>query len=315
MNPSSLAKIVLTVSAAGLALASTDKVLDSDQRVLRGFSDPKEEKGSNGMILIAGPVATQPQSQLQSEPEVARHSNPFLALFMNRHRRQLTHHRRHRIHRRPYHLHGLFATPLFSRPKAFLEVMKVRERVVVDEQNRPKSAEFSLTNDLMQVDPISGRAKLLRHGELLIKPKKSLNSSIPNSSDSNNLINNNNSINNINNDTNTNNSLNDSIFNQFNLKDAANNNNSRLDRFIRFLHLDQFWPLFFFSAICGFSFVGLTFLVAKTILGFIEDPERDSYETVPTDEKLLNSIEAAQPIKITNEMIEVSEKTSLNSDQ
>ena len=91
---------------------------------------------------------------------------------------------------------------------------------------------------------------------------------------------------------------------------------SRLDRFIRYLHLDQFWPLFFFSVVCGFSFVGLTFIAAKLILGLIDDNERDSYEPVPNDDNnLLNSIESAQPIKITNEMIEINETSILNNEK
>lgn len=294
MNPSTILTILFSLSTGILASVTGEaagpdqinKTLDVE-KTLSGFKDKP-----HGMIMIAGP---------------APNGNPFMALF--RHRRHhkhhhKRHHKRHRIHRFPVSIeapHAFMEEGPILRPKALLEVMKIRERIVVDEQNRPKSAELALTNDLMQVDPLSGQVKLLRHGEIHIKPKNSLIQGEPKKH------------------------LMKSVGPErtFVVTDFGADGNpikmpqegSRLDRFIRFLHLDQFWPLFFFSAACGFTFVGLTFLAAKLILGLIDDNERDSYESVPTSENLLNSIESAQPIKITNEMIEVDEKTSLNNEK
>lgn len=255
----------------------------------------------HGMVLMSGPVSG------HTEP------NPFAAAFFH-HKRSRRHHNHKKHHRRRIHRHPIaFIMPLEGKhpaphPNALLEVMKIRERIVVDEQNRPKSAELALSNDLMQVDPLSGHIKMLRHGEIHIKPKIHNNSSIEQREE-----------------LRTGAGLLKSVgpertftvteFGADGQPIKMPQEGSRLDRFIRFLHLDQFWPLFFFSAACGFMFVGLTFLVAKLILGFIDENERESYEPVPTSETLLNSIESAQPIKITNEMFEVNEKYSLNQDE
>lgn len=211
------------------------------------------------------------------------------------------HHRRRRIHRRP--ITNVRFMKLRNRdpiiPKAFFEAMKIRERIVVDDQNRPKSVEMSIVNDLMQLDPHSGGFKMLRHGEMHIKPKHALIT--PDMTDIR--------IDKIK-------SVGERRFliNEFNINDASFDSASkerRIDRFIRYFHLNKFWPLFFFSAICGFSFVGLTFLAAKLILALIDDNEGFSYDAVPTDESLLESIESAQPIKITDDMIEINENSSL----
>jgi hypothetical protein len=300
MNPSTILTVILSL-CGGILASTTGKAAGPDQikktldleKTLSGFKSEKP----NGMIMIAGPVRK------------GSESNPFMALFRHR-RHHRRHRRRHRIHRFivPFEApHASMEEGPFLRPKALLEVMKIRERIVVDEQNRPKSAELALTNDLMQVDPLSGQIKMLRHGEIHIKPKKRLiqGNSTKEDFEKSPLL--------------------KSVGPErtFVVTDFGADGNpikmpqegSRLDRFIRFLHLDQFWPLFFFSAACGFTFVGFTFLAAKLILGLIDDNERDSYESVPTSENLLNSIESAQPIKITNEMIEVNEKTSLKDER
>lgn len=308
MNPSNILTLLFSLST-GILASTTGAAIGPDQirktldleKTLNGFKSEKP----HGMIMLTGPASN------------GNESNPFMALFRHRfnhkrhHRRHhKRHHKRHRIHRHPVTFiapRNLMEEGPILRPKALLEVMKIRERIVVDKNNHPMSAELALTNDLMQIDPLTGHVKMLRHGEIHIKPKKR------------------------------------SIQDESNMKEfekspllksvgpertfvatdfGADGNpikmpqeGSRLDRFIRFLHLDQFWPLFFFSAACGFTFVGLTFLAAKMILGLIDDNERDCYESVPTSENLLNSIESAQPIKITNEMIEVNEKTSLNNEK
>lgn len=237
----------------------------------------------NGMVIMSGPVSG------------GGETNPFMAAMLRLRRKHQKshhhHHRRQRIHRQPVQLVALGQEE--PHPKAFLEVMKIRERIVVDEQNRPKSAELALTNDLMQIDSSNGHVKMLRHGELHIKPKK--HHLVGASSDESYKSERNFAA---------------TEFGADGKPVKMPQEGSRLDRFIRNLHLDQFWPLFFFSAICGFSFVGLTFLAAKLILGLIDDNERDNYEPVPNGENLLDSIESAQPIKITNEMIQTNEATA-----
>lgn len=293
MNPSSIVTTILFTLSATVWGSSTDAVAGPGpdqirsaldvERTLKGFKGGDEGK-QGGMIMLTGPVASSGSER-----------NPFMALF----RRNRRHHRRHRIHRHPFALVVEERPPSFTTPKAFFEVMKIRERIVVDEQNRPKSAEVALSNDLMQIDPRSGHVKMLRHGELHIKPKhpliqggpKPAEEEIPAAKVQNFLV--------------------ATEFGADGKPVKMPQQGSRLDRFIRFLHLDQFWPLFFFSAICGFTFVGFTFLAAKLILGLIDDNERDSYEPVPNG--LLDSIESAQPIKITNQMIEVNESTSLST--
>lgn len=292
MNPSVILSSILFSLSAGV-LAST-----MGEAASGTFDKPGKH---HGMVLISGPASGHP------EP------NPFAALFrqkLNRRHRSKDRHHRHRIHRRPIAFimphHAGMEEHSAPHPNALLEVMKIRERIVVDEQNHPKSADLTLSNDLMQVDPLSGHIKLLRHGEIHIKPKFH-NSSIEHKDE-----------------LRTGAGLLKSVgpertfavteFGADGQPIKMPQEGSRLDRFIRYLHLDQFWPLFFFSAACGFMFVGLTFLTAKLILGFIDDNERDSYEAVPSSENLLNSIESAQPIKITNEMIEVDEKSSLSQD-
>ena len=164
MNPSFiLSSILVSCLSAGALGSSTVSGPGQEQldKVLRGFGKADSDK-PHGMVLVSGPISS-------NEPE----TTGFASLF--RHRR---HHRRHIIHRHP--------VPFFSSsqgseegnhpsnpspPTALLEVMKIRERIVVDEQNRPKSAELALSNDLMQIDPISGQIKMLRHGEIHIKPK------------------------------------------------------------------------------------------------------------------------------------------------
>lgn len=302
MNPSTILTLLFSLSAGILASSTGEaivgpgpdqirKALDVE-KTLRGFKSEKP----HGMIMIAGPASS------------GNETNPFMALFRHRRhhkRHHRRHHKRHRIHRHPVPLivpHDLMGDTPHPHPNAFLEVMKIRERVVVDEQNRPKSAELALSNDLMQIDPLTGQVKVLRHGEIHIKPKKR-------------LIEGEKSVKHLVKSVGPERSF---VVTEF----GADGNplkipqqGSRLDRFIRFLRLDQFWPLFFFSAACGFTFVALTFLAAKLILGLIDDNERESYETVPTGENLLNSIESAQPIKITSEMIEINENTSLNSER
>ena len=300
MNPSTFLTVLFSLSSGILAstlseVAGPDqinKTLDTE-KTLSGFKDKP-----HGMIMIAGPASN------------ASESNPFMTLFRHRHHRHKRHHKRHRIHRFPVPIkahHAVNDVGPLLRPKPLLEVMNIHERIIVDEQNHPKSAELALTNDLMQVDPLNGQVKMLRHGEIHIKPKRRLIQGEPKKEDFEKPS----TLNSVGPERN------------FIVTDFGADGNpikmpqegSRLDRFIRFLHLDQFWPLLFFSAACGFSFVGLTFLAAKLILGLIDENERDSYESVPTSENLLNSIESAQPIKITNEMIEVSEKTSLSNEK
>lgn len=304
MNPSViLPSLLLSLSAGVLASTAgesngTEKAFNVE-KTLRGFDKPHP---SHGMILLSGPVSKE-----------GSEINPFAAFFRHKrhHRNRARHHRRHRIHRHPVVFmapNGIMEEHPAAHPNALLEVMKIRERVVVDEQNHPKSAELALTNDLMQIDPVSGQVKMLRHGEIHIKPKTEESPA---------------SLESPKEQLRTGAGLLKSVgpertfvvteFGADGQPIKMPQEGSRLDRFIRYLHLDQFWPLFFFSAACGFTFVGLTFLTAKLILGFIDDNERESYEPVPTGENLLSSIESAQPIKITNEMIEVNEKTSLNN--
>jgi len=227
----------------------------------------------------------------------------------HRHHRK-HHHRRHRIHRHPQaiimpEMGTHHASP---HPKALLEVMKIRERIVVDEQNRPKSAEIALSNDLMQIDTVSGQIKMLRHGEIHIRPKQSF---IEDGQKREELKTGAGLLKSVGPDR----TFVTTEFGADGQPIKMPQQGSRLDRFIRYLHLDQFWPLFFFSVLCGFSFVGLTFLAAKLILGLIDDNERDSYEAIPNGDNLLSSIESAQPIKITNEMIEINENSMLNDEK
>lgn len=305
MNPSAILTVLFSLYTGALAssiggsfdgAAGTHGTTLNIEKTLAGFNSPK----SHGMMMITGPVSH------ETEP------NPLLAFlrYKLRHRRHLKrHHRRHRIHRRrraqALIIPGMRLRHASPHPKALLEVMKIRERIVVDEQNHPKSAEIALSNDLMQIDPISGQIKMLRHGEIHIKPKQRIIEGGPKGDD-----------------LKTGAGLLKSVgpertfiateFGADGQPIKMPQEGSRLDRFIRFLHLDQFWPLFFFSVLCGFSFVGLTFLSSKLILGLIDDNERDSYESVPTGDNLLSSIESAQPIKITNEMIEINESSMLN---
>ena len=305
MNPSTVLTILFGLSAGVSASTIADSfdeashrsALDTD-KTLVGYGSEKPP----GMIMIAGPVSREVDS------------NPFLAFLRRklrnrRHRKH--HHRRHRIHRHPQALimPEMEIHRSAPHPKTLLEVMKIRERIVVDEHNRPKSAELALSNDLMQVDPVSGQVKMIRHGEIHIKPKHLLTEDGQKREG-----------------LKTGAGLLKSIgpersfvateFGADGQPIKMPQQGSRLDRFIRYLHLDQFWPLFFFSVVCGFSFVGLTFIAAKLILGLIDDNERDSYEPVPNDDNnLLNSIESAQPIKITNEMIEINETSILNNEK
>ena len=304
MNPSTLIAILFSISAGALASSTVDSFDESrfhrgsldTERTLAGFKNEKP----HGMIMIAGPVSH------ETEP------NPLLAFLHRklRHRHHKRHHRRYRIHRRPqaFIMPQLRIHHSSPHPKALLEIMKVRERIVVDEQNRPKSAELALSNDLMQIDPISGQIKMLRHGEIHIKPKHMLIEGGQNREELKagaGLIK----------SVGPERTFAATEFGADGQPIKMPQEGSRLDRFIRYLHLDQFWPLFFFSVFCGFSFVGLTFLAAKLILGLIDDNERDSYEAVPTGDNLLSSIESAQPIKITNEMIEINENSMLNDEK
>lgn len=305
MNPSTVFTLLFSLSAGALASSPGESFdargsLDTE-KTLAGFGS----KHPHGMIMLSGPITH------EAEP------NPFLALLRQRlrhrhHRKHHHHHHRHRIHRRAQALimpemHMRMHHVASPHPKALLEVMKIRERIVVDEQNNPKSAELALSNDLMQVDPLSGQIKMLRHGEIHIKPKHLNNEDAQKREE-----------------LKTGAGLLKSVgpertfvateFGADGQPIKMPQQGSRLDRFIRYLHLDQFWPLFFFSVFCGFSFVAMTFVAAKLILGLIDENERDSYEPVPNGENLLSSIESAQPIKITNEMIETNENSVLNSE-
>lgn len=306
MNQSTILALFLSLSAKAFASLASESINEAHknldvEKTLAGFNSAT----SHGMIMVAGPVSHEAES------------NPIFDFLRHKLRRRHRHHkrhgghhhRRHRIHRSPRTLiiPGMRMPHASPYPKAMLEVMKIRERIIVDEQNKPKSAEVALINDLMQVDPLSGQIKMLRHSEIHIKPKNQL---IEGEQKRDKLK--------------TGAGLLKSIgpertfvateFGADGQPIKMPQQGSRLDRFIRFLHLDQFWPLFLFSAICGFCFVGLTFLAAKLILGLIDDNEKDSYEPVPTRENLLSSIESAQPIRITNEMIETNENSMLNND-
>lgn len=190
-----------------------------------------------------------------------------------------------------------------SLPKAFVEVLKVHERVVVDEQNRPKHFEAAMSNDLMQIDVASGKMRLLMHGEMHIKPKMEGHVQTPHP------------------DIRKMQQLRAAsapkrsyIINDYGVDGLLKNPSSAqnlLDRLIRTLHLNEFWPLFGFSVLCGFLFVGLIFITAKLVLSLVDDDSGAEYETVPTEEGLLASIDSAQPIRLENQMTEVSEGSTL----
>lgn len=191
------------------------------------------------------------------------------------------------IHRRPFLLchHRKRHTRRHRLPrKAFIEVVNVRERVVVDEQNHPKGAEAVLSNDLLAVNPSTGQVKMLMHRELHIKPKLPTNSNL------------------------SSNTQRKFIINEYGIDGALRQQHAApwLQSFIKRFHLDSFWPLFAFSVLAGFTFVGLIFVAAKCILTLIEDEESGSKEYAPllSDEALLATVESAQPIQLTEEMTE-----------
>lgn len=293
--------IILSISA-GISASSNDEVVSGPgpdqiikaldfEKAIKGIND--EKRKPHGMIMLIGPGS-------KNEPGF----NPFMSLLRQKQNRKyddMRTHGRHRIHRYPVPINepNMFMMN-DSAPKltnTLLEIMKVRERIVVDEQNRPKSAELAIINDLMKIDPNSGQIKMLRHGEIRIKPKNHQGTNILEKPEKIDQI-----VKSVGPER---------ILLATEFGENAPKEGSRLDSFIRKLHLDQFWPLFIFSALCGFTFVGLTFLAAKLIFNLIDDSDKDSYEPIPSSGSLLNSIESAQPIKITSEMIQVNENSSL----
>lgn len=189
-------------------------------------------------------------------------------------------HRRRVIHRHPmrWYGHRRLRHHSLRRPKAFIQMMKIQERVVVDEHNRPKAAEAVLTNDLLQLTP-GGGMKLLMHGEMHITPKKGIKHDLPNAK-----------------------------ITEFGI-DGKPKREGFVDRMIKRLHLTSFWPLFIFSLVCGFGFVGVIFVIAYGLLGLME--EQQEYAPVLTDDALLSSIESAQPIQLRDDEMTSSESSRL----
>lgn len=206
-----------------------------------------------GMIMISGPLIHRR----------VIHRRPFR---LHRHRRR---HNRHLHHKAK---------------KAFIEVVNVRERIIVDEQNRPKGAEAVLSNDLLAVNPQTGQMRMLMHRELHIKPKLPTNAN-PNAINPQRKF----------------------IINEYGVDGALRSKGPSpwLQSFIQRFHLNSFWPLFAFSVLMGFTFVGLIFVAAKCILTLIE-AEDAGYEPLLSDEELLSSVPSAQPIQLTDEMTERS---------
>lgn len=188
-------------------------------------------------------------------------------------------HRRRVIHRHPvrWYGHRRLRHHSLRRPKAFIQMMKIQERIVVDEHNRPKAAEAVLTNDLLQLTP-GGGMKLLMHGEMHITPKKGIKHDLANAR-----------------------------ITEFGI-DGKPKREGFVDRMIKRLHLTSFWPLFIFSLVCGFGFVGVIFVIAYSLLGLMEEQE---YAPVLTDDALLSSIESAQPIQLRDDEMTTTESSRL----
>lgn len=227
------------------------------------------EPGPAGMIMIAGPMTHRR----------VIHRKPFL----------LRHHNRRRHHKRRHHSHK------HRKAKAFIEVVNVRERIVVDEHNRPKGAEAVLSNDLMTVNPNTGQVKMLMHRELHIKPK------LPKPKQQQPA------------------QTQKFIVNEYGPDGALRKSKPApwLQAIIKRFRLDSFWPLFGFSVLMGFTFVGVVFLAAKCILTLIdgEDGDGDGVQYAPllSDDALLASVDTAQPIQLTDEMTERSSSTSTST--
>lgn len=184
------------------------------------------------------------------------------------------------IHRRPYFLRNHHHQKRLRRhrkrhaakSKAFIEVVNVRERIIVDEQNHPKGAEAVFSNDLLSINPSTGQMRMLMHREIHLKPK------LPERK---------------------------FIVNEYGVDGALRRKAPApwVQACIKRFRLDSFWPLLAFSVVMGFTFVGLTFVAAKCILTLL-DGEAAVYEPLLSDEDLLRTVPTAQPIQLTDEMTE-----------
>lgn len=181
-----------------------------------------------------------------------------------------------------------------------MNVIKIKEKVVVNEQNQPKHVEAEFSNDLLRMDHTTGAMRLMMHGEMHIKPKES--SPIIAQATRSFLVT-------------DGNKLTDKPEHKHTL--ASWLRSKHFQDFAKRWRLNEFWPLLGFSLACGFGFVSVIALISWIILSVVnsghpdDDLDRNEYNALPTDDALLQPVTAAQPLAQNQNMKEVNEQSNL----